>query len=95
MRGRGLVENVIWGEGVGRKRQNTVIWGKGSKIAKKNRHMIFERFQSLCNSQMNLRTSRRNGHSLDQRLLVGKAAWSGGAAGGSEKRTPWLVESGC
>jgi len=40
-----LVENVIWmGEGVGRKRQNTVIWGKeGLKLLKKNCHMIFER----------------------------------------------------
>jgi len=28
---------------VGRKRQNTVIWGRGSKIAKKTRRMIFER----------------------------------------------------
>jgi len=28
--GRGLVENVIWAEGVDRKRQNTIIWGKGA-----------------------------------------------------------------
>jgi len=32
-----------YGKGVGRKRQNTDIWGRESKIAKKKRHMIFER----------------------------------------------------
>jgi len=30
-----LAENVIWGGGVGWKRQNTVIWERGSKIAQK------------------------------------------------------------
>jgi len=38
------------GEGVGLKRQNTVIW-KGSKIVKKQRHMIFERFLMVSLTQ--------------------------------------------
>jgi len=32
---KGLVENVMWGKGVGRKRQNTVILGEGVKNCSK------------------------------------------------------------
>jgi len=39
---RGLVENVIWG-GDWLKTSEYRHMGEGSKIAQKNRHMIFER----------------------------------------------------
>jgi len=43
MRGRGLVENVIWGEGLGENVRKSSCRGRGLKLLK-NRHMIFERF---------------------------------------------------
>jgi len=41
-----LVENVIWGEGLAKTSEYRHLGG--SKIAQKNRHMIFERSLRPC-----------------------------------------------
>jgi len=41
--GKGLVENVIWGEGLAENVKIPSYGRRKSKIAQKNRHMIFER----------------------------------------------------
>jgi len=40
-----LIENVIWGEGLAKNVRIPSYRRRGSKIAKKNRQMIFERSQ--------------------------------------------------